>query len=148
MLCIKRRIENLRHENLGLCMVGNTGPRKQEVACHYARLLESLGVFAGSRLAATTGSRLMKEHLPHAKKIIDSIVNAGGGVLFVEDIGVLSHPHSPAGLKVLDSLLAQVHSRATRVVFAFAGYSSDMEKLVKLRPAPKGILPARNCMRS
>ena len=46
----------------------------------YARFLASVGALPGKGFVEITGSALANEGVPGAKKIIDRLVNAGGGV--------------------------------------------------------------------
>jgi Cdc6-like AAA superfamily ATPase len=73
------------------------------------------------------------------KKIIDDILNNGGGVLFIDEAYQLTSGNSYGGGAVLDYLLPEVENLCGRVVFILAGYSKQMESFFAHNPG----LPSR-----
>lgn len=73
------------------------------------------------------------------KKMIDDILNSGGGVLFIDEAYQLTSGNNPGGGAVLDYLLAEVENLRGKVVFVLAGYSKQMESFFAHNPG----LPSR-----
>ena len=87
----------------------------------------------------TTGSRLANDGVGATKKIIEGLVNSGGGTLFIDEAYQLTSSHNPGGGGVLDFLLAEIENQVGKIVFLFAGYSREMEKFFEHNPG----LPSR-----
>lgn len=74
-----------------------------------------------------TGSSLANAGVSGVKKIIDDILNDGGGVLFIDEAYQLTSGNSYGGAAVLDYLLPEVENLNGKIVFVLAGYSKQME---------------------
>ncbi|KAI1108919.1 P-loop containing nucleoside triphosphate hydrolase protein [Nemania sp. NC0429] len=110
---------------------GNPGTGKTTVARIYSSFLDSLDVFgAGKRwiYKTTSGSLLAAEGIHGLKDIISEITDVGVGVLFIDDVHQLLRNNNTVGAAVLD-YLATTMQDFQRVIFVFAGYESDMERL-------------------
>ena len=68
------------------------------------------------------------------KGLVDEILNAGGGVLFIDEAYQLTSGNSPGGGAVLDYLLAEVENLRGKVVFVLAGYNKQMESFFAHNP--------------
>ena len=150
ILYIKERIDKLlakgldmKHENLGLIMIGNPGTGKQTVARLYAKYLESIHVLPGKRLHSVTWSWLMREGASGVRKQLDMVVKSGGGALLIDDAFALVHEDYFNATAVLDFLITQIKTLAGKVIFILAGCETDIKKLLKLRPALERCLPHR-----
>lgn len=73
------------------------------------------------------------------KKIIDGILNDGGGVLFIDEAYQLTSGNNYGGGAVLDYLLPEVENLCGKVVFILAGYNKQMESFFAHNPG----LPSR-----
>ncbi|KAF1739382.1 Stage V sporulation protein K [Beauveria bassiana] len=71
------------------------------------------------------------------QKLLDEALDAGGGVIFIDEAYQLSSGNSPGGLAVLDFLLAEVENLQSKVCFVLAGYNKQMESFFAHNP---GIL--------
>jgi hypothetical protein len=109
------------------------------VARLYAKFLTDVGVIPGSSFKETSGSSLANMGVNGSKKLLDDILNDGGGVLFIDEAYQLTSGHSPGGRAVLDHLLAEVENLTGKVVFVLAGYSRQMEGFFAHNPG----LPSR-----
>lgn len=116
-----------------------TSTGKTTVARHYAKFLTSVNVIPGSEFVETSGSSIANDGVNGAKKLIEQIVKAGGGALFVDEAYQLTGAHNFQGTQVLDFLLAEMENRVEHVVFILAGYSKQMEKFFEHNPG----LPSR-----
>jgi hypothetical protein len=113
------------------------------VARLYAKFLTSVGVISGSEFVETTGSRLASEGVAAAKKHIENLLNAGGGVFFLDEAYQLALGHNYGGTAVLDFLLAEMENQVGKIVFVLAGYNKLMEKFFEHNPGFDSRMPYR-----
>ncbi|EGO56093.1 hypothetical protein NEUTE1DRAFT_146869 [Neurospora tetrasperma FGSC 2508] len=130
---------SLTEERFSCSMLGNPGTGKTTVARLYAEFLTDVGVIPGKHFAETTGAGLAHGGVSGCKKLIDNILNDGGGVLFIDEAYQLTSGNNPGGGSVLDYLLAEVENLRGKVVFVLAGYSKQMESFFAHNPG----LPSR-----
>lgn len=112
---------------------------KTTVARLYAQFLTSIGVIPGVCFKEETGASLANAGVNGCKKIIDDILNDGGGVLFIDEAYQLTSGNSYGGGAVLDYLLPEVENLSGKVVFVLAGYNKQMESFFAHNPG----LPSR-----
>lgn len=112
---------------------------KTTVARIYAQFLTSMGIIPGQKFKETTGAKLANEGVNGCQKMIDDVLNNGGGVIFVDEAYQLSSGNSPGGAAVLDFLLAEVENLRGKIVFVLAGYVKNMEAFFAHNPG----LPSR-----
>ncbi|KAL2074253.1 hypothetical protein VTL71DRAFT_8031 [Oculimacula yallundae] len=145
-LSIKSRVDtsvrqrvSLSKVRFGCSLLGNPGTGKTTVARLYAKFLTSMGVIAGTKFEETTGSALASKGVTGCKKLLDDILNEGGGVVFIDEAYQLTSGNSQGGGAVLDYLLPEVENLTGKVVFVLAGYNKEMETLFSHNPG----LPSR-----
>ena len=92
----------------------------------------------GSTLEETTGSRLANDGVSGCEKLVNNILNNGGGVLFIDEAYQLTEGHS-YGAKVVDYLLGEVDNLRGKLIIIVAGYRSQMERFFGQNPG----LPSR-----
>lgn len=107
---------------------------KTTVARIYGKFLTSVGVIAGSSFNETTGSKLANMGVGGCQKMVEKILEDGGGVVFIDEAYQLSSGNSPGGNAVLDFLLAEVENLTGRIVFILAGYNKQMETFFAHNP--------------
>jgi ATPase family associated with various cellular activities (AAA)/AAA lid domain len=159
----KRQNTSLKDERFNVVLLGNPGTGnifstfmsttmnlyviisigKTTVARHYANFLTSVQVISGDSFVETTGSRLANDGVPGIKKTIEGVVNAGGGVIFVDEAYQLTSQHNAQGNQVLDFMLAEMENRVGTVVFILAGYNKEMEKFFEHNPGLTSRVPYR-----
>lgn len=98
-----------------------------------------MGVVDGTLFEETTGASLSNEGVNGAKKIINDMLNAGGGTFFIDEAYQLTT--SPQGPQVLEYLLAEIENQVGKIVFIFAGYHKEMEKFFEHNPGLKSRVP-------
>lgn len=115
---------------------------KTTVARHYGQFLASAHVVSGSTFAETTGARLANEGVPGIKALLEGILKAGGGTLFIDEAYQLTASHAAsAGRQVLDFLLAEIENLIGKVIFIFAGYNKEMETFFEHNPGLTSRIP-------
>ena len=114
---------------------------KTTVARLYGKILSSLGALPNDFYLETTGSRLANEGVSGAKKQVEEIQKAEGGILFVDEAYQLADQHNYGGKQVLDFLLAEMENNVGQIVFIFAGYNKEMEKFFEHNPGLKSRVP-------
>lgn len=130
---------SLEEERFSCTMLGNPGTGKTTVARLFARFLPSIGIIPGSCFREETGASLANAGVSGCKKIIDDILNDGGGVLFIDEAYQLTSGNSYGGGAVLDYLLPEVENLSGKIVFVLAGYNKQMESFFAHNPG----LPSR-----
>ena len=74
---------------------------------------------------------------------MEGILNAAGGVLFVDEAYQLADGHNYGGKQVLDFLLAEMENNVGKIVFILAGYNKEMEKFFEHNPGIPSRVPYR-----
>ncbi|KAK3315659.1 P-loop containing nucleoside triphosphate hydrolase protein [Apodospora peruviana] len=129
------------NQRFGCSMLGNPGTGKTTVARLYARFLTEVGAIPGNCFKETTGSGLANAGVSGCKKLIEEILNDGGGVLFIDEAYQLTSGNNAGGGAVLDYLLAEVENRTGKIVFVLAGYNKQMESLFSHNPGIPSRFP-------
>jgi Cdc6-like AAA superfamily ATPase len=114
---------------------------KTTVARHYSKFLASVGVIPAAEFVETTGSRLGHEGVQGAEKMLDDVLMAGGGTIFIDEAYQLTNGNNPSGAQVLDFLLAQMEYTVGAIVFIVAGYSKEMETFFEHCPDLQSRIP-------
>ncbi|RYO95128.1 hypothetical protein DL766_006341 [Monosporascus sp. MC13-8B] len=129
----------LASERFSCSLLGNPGTGKTTVARIYAKFLTSVGVIPGSRFEETTGAKLANQGVNGCQKLIEDVLNDGGGVIFIDEAYQLTSGNSYGGGAVLDYLLPEVENLTGKIVFVLAGYNKQMESFFAHNPG----LPSR-----
>jgi hypothetical protein len=102
---------------------------KTTVARLFAQCLASMGVVPGTEFKELTAARLMNGGTRFCEQIIQGVLNAGGGAIFIDEAYQLASAQSPGGRQVLDFLLPEVENHTGKILFILAGYDKEMEDL-------------------
>ena len=153
--CIRQRV-SIKDERFGAALLGNpgTGMRywsigdtglifqgKTTLARIYAKFLASVGVLPGTTVKETTGARLASEGVQACKKLIEEVLNNGGGAIFIDEAYQLTSKSNYGGGQVLDFLLAEVENLTGKIVFILAGYNKQMEGFFAHNPGIPSRFP-------
>lgn len=119
---------------------GNPGTGKTTVLELYAEILKDAGVLKKTAvLHRTTGTKLKIEGIGDLQDLLKKMMDAGGGVLFVDEAYQLDPASDPDGRKILDTIMDEMEARKGELVVVIAGYRKHIEKLIEYNPG----LPSR-----
>jgi Cdc6-like AAA superfamily ATPase len=138
---VVRQAVSLKGERFGAALLGNPGTGKTTVARLYAKFLVEVSALPGGHFVETSGSSLANEGVSACKGHIETILNAGGGVFFIDEAYQLVSGNSPGGKAVLDYLLAEIENLTGKVVFVLAGYHKQMEAFFAHNPGIPSRIP-------
>lgn len=93
-----------------------------------------MGVVAGDVVHETTASKLMNGGVSAYKKLIEELLNGGGGVMFVDEAYHLTSATNAVGRQILDTIMDDVENLTGKAVFILAGYQNEMEGLLSHNP--------------
>lgn len=130
-------------ERFGAALLGNPGTGKTTIARIYATFLCSVGALPGKVFIETTGAKLATGGVQGCKKLLDDLLNRGGGAFFIDEAYQLASGSNFGGGAVLDYLLPEVENLTGKVVFILAGYNTQMEKFFQHNPGLPSRFPRR-----
>ncbi|KAF8957451.1 P-loop containing nucleoside triphosphate hydrolase protein [Flammula alnicola] len=136
-----RQQSSIKQERFNVVLLGNPGTGKTTVARHYAKFLATVKAIPGDKFVETTGARLAQNGPDAARKLIEEVINAGGGAIFIDEAYQLTSGNNPGGPSVLDFLLAEMENNVGTLVFIMAGYNKEMEKFFEHNPGLKSRVP-------
>ncbi|UPX21074.1 uncharacterized protein EKO05_0011278 [Ascochyta rabiei] len=147
-LAIKSKVDTLVRQNVplsgerfGAALLGNPGTGKTTVARLYAQFLGQVGALPGDHFFETSGSTLANGGVSACKAHIDEILEAGGGVFFIDEAYQLVSGNSPGGKAVMDYLLAEIENLTGKMAFVLAGYHKQMEAFFAHNPGIPSRIP-------
>jgi replication-associated recombination protein RarA len=140
---VVRQNVSLKGERFGAALLGNPGTGKTTVARYYSKFLVEVGALPGGHFIESSGSALANDGVSACKAHIDSILQAGGGVFFIDEAYQLVSGNSPGGKAVMDYLLAEIENLTGKVVFVLAGYHKQMEAFFSHNPGIPSRIPIR-----
>jgi flagellar biosynthesis GTPase FlhF len=82
---VVRQNVSLKGERFGAALLGNPGTGKTTIARLYAQFLVKVGAIPGDHFIESSGSALANDGVSACKAHIDTILEAGGGVFFVDE---------------------------------------------------------------
>ncbi|KAJ7773271.1 P-loop containing nucleoside triphosphate hydrolase protein [Mycena metata] len=136
-----RQNASLKDERFNITFLGNPGTGKTTVGRIYAKFLSSVGILPGTEFVETNGSRLSNAGVPGVQKILEDLLKAGGGTVFVDEAYQLTAPQNYKGPEVLDFLLTEMENNVGTAVFIFAGYEKEMETFFEHNPGLASRVP-------
>ncbi|EGP87761.1 uncharacterized protein MYCGRDRAFT_42010 [Zymoseptoria tritici IPO323] len=134
---------SVEKERFGAVLMGNPGTGKTTVARIYAKFLCSIGALPGDVFVESTGAKLASEGVAGCKKMIEDLLDQGGGAFFIDEAYQLASGSNFGGSAVLDFLLPEAENLTGKVVFILAGYNKQMEKFFQHNPGLPSRFPRR-----
>jgi DNA polymerase III delta prime subunit len=125
---------------------GNPGTGKTTICRYYGKFLQQLSILPETSLfKETSGAKLVNEGVNGLKEQLKEISEAGGGIIFIDEAYQLVEDRE--GKKVLDIILPLAESLETadygKIVWVFAGYKKQMEKIFEHNPGLPSSFPHR-----
>ena len=125
--------------NLHMSFCGNPGTGKTEVARILSRLLYEAGVLTEAKLIETDASGLISKYVGEtAKKTLNKINDAMGGVLFIDEAySLMQNTDSGTagyGDEAVAVLLKQMEDKRGQFCVILAGYKTEMDKFISTNP--------------
>jgi hypothetical protein len=122
---------------------GNPGTGKTTIARLVGKFLKQLGVLPEeAAFAETSGSALIHKGVAEMESLVDAAKKKGGGVIFVDETYQLVSDRQ--GKQVLDFILPLAEGldgKYGKLVWVFAGYKTDMDKLFEHNPGIPSRFP-------
>ena len=129
---------------------GNPGTGKTTVARHYSDFLQQLGILPeGAVSLEFTAATLINRGVKYLEEELEKVTEAKGGVIFVDEAYQLAA--DAQGKRVLDFILPfaeSLHGPHGALVWIFAGYQKDMEKLFEHNAGLPSRFPLRAIFKS
>ncbi|MCM1099870.1 MAG: AAA family ATPase [Clostridium sp.] len=120
------------HGTLHLVFKGNAGTGKTTVARLLGKIYKKLGLLQKNVFVETGRKDLVGQYQGHtAKKVLDKIKEAQGGILFIDEAYTLmGGEHDEFGLEAINTLVAELENRRENLMVIVAGYAQEMEKFL------------------
>lgn len=81
-----------------------------------------------------SAAKLISDGMKDWVSLVDSVDQAGGGAIFIDEAYLLEPATSHVGKQIVNHLLTASEDLRHRVVFILAGYKRDMDKLFEYNP--------------
>ncbi len=130
-------------QTLHMIFKGNPGTGKTMMARTIANVLYNMRIIKTNKLIETDRAGLVAGYVGQtAIKIKEVILDALDGVLFIDEAYSLSQGGAnDYGKEAIDMLVKMMDDHRDRLVVILAGYSSDMDNLLKLNAGIKSRFP-------
>lgn len=129
---------------LNMCFLGNPGTGKTTVAKLIGKILSSIHVFNTSApFVETSREKLVGKFVGHTEeKVLETINNAIGGVLFIDEAySLISDDDRDYGAKVIDVLVNQMDIHKHDLCIIFGGYKEEMLEFLKCNSGLDSRIP-------
>ena len=135
----------INKQRLHFAFVGNPGTGKTTVARFTADLLFAMGLIKRNKLVAVAPTDIISVYRGESAQLLqEKIEEASGGVLFIDEAYFLtsktSDPSSPQK-QCLDLLIQVMENRSDELTIIFAGYSNEIEEMMKSNPGIASRVP-------
>ena len=128
-----------------MVFTGNPGTGKTTIAKYIGEIYHSIGVLSSGHVVITERSKLIGEWIGDAEKnTLKAISSASGGVLFIDEAYNLftdSTSNRDYGMRVIETLLTYLGSDDTDMIVILAGYTGEMNRMLKANSGLKSRFP-------
>ena len=139
---VKQRREKGMTEKLlkdHFIFTGNPGTGKTTFARKFGEILNSIGALPTGQLVEVSAKEMIGNHVGDTELNVKSTVDkAMGGVLFIDEAYAFATDDGGGfGMDAINTLLPILENRKGEFVCILAGYSKDMDKLVRMNDGIK-----------
>lgn len=124
-----------------MVFTGNPGTGKTTVAELIGEIYYGMGVLSSGHLVEVDRSKLVGQYIGDTEKnTLNAIKSAAGGVLFIDEAYNLFADDTDTrdyGHRVIETLLTYLSMEQTNMIVVLAGYTIEMENLLKSNPGLK-----------
>ena len=124
-----------------MVFTGNPGTGKTTVAELIGEIYYGMGVLSSGHLVEVDRSKLVGQYIGDTEKnTLNAIKSAAGGVLFIDEAYNLFADDTDKrdyGHRVIETLLTYLSMEQTNMIVVLAGYTIEMENLLKSNPGLK-----------
>ncbi|EPE32899.1 P-loop containing nucleoside triphosphate hydrolase [Glarea lozoyensis ATCC 20868] len=141
---------DLKKHNFNTAFYGNPGTgqssffydipiairRKTTASRLYAKLLTALKVVRDSVRSMRAMEVVRVEGITGTSSLLKRLEENGGGVVFIDDADQMAERENH-----VQNLLGEIENYQGKIVFLFAGYNDEMEKLLGFNPSARDRIP-------
>lgn len=133
---VQKKIGASESPNKNIIFLGNPGTGKTTVARILGKLFREIGALKkGHTEEISSLSKIVAEHVGGTSPLMDSEIDkAMDGVLFIDEAYQLGEKDNPHAKQALETLLPRLENDRDRLSVILAGYSKEMEDLLKINP--------------
>ncbi len=134
-----------RNPPMHMVFTGNPGTGKTTIAKYIGEIYHSIGVLSSGHVVETERTKLVSEWIGGTEiNTKNAIKSASGGVLFIDEAYNLftgGNDTKDFGMRVIETLLTYLSADNTDMIVILAGYTDEMEKMLKANPGMKSRFP-------
>ena len=134
-----------RNPPMHMVFTGNPGTGKTTVAKYIGEIYHSIGILSSGHVVETERTKLVSEWIGGTEiNTKNAIKSASGGVLFIDEAYNLftgANDTKDFGMRVIETLLTYLSAENTDMIVILAGYTDEMEKMLKANPGMKSRFP-------
>jgi len=134
-----------RNPPMHMVFTGNPGTGKTTVAKYIGEIYHSIGILSSGHVVETERTKLVSEWIGGTEiNTKNAIKSASGGVLFIDEAYNLftgGNDTKDFGMRVIETLLTYLSADNTDMIVILAGYTDEMEKMLKANPGMKSRFP-------
>ena len=120
-----------------MCLKGNPGTGKTEIARLLAQILKEEGVLSSGKFDEAGRADLVGQFVGHtAPKVRKKFKEAMGGVLFIDEAYSLDDGNSKGsfGDEAINTIVQEMDNRREDIIVIFAGYPDEMKNFIDRNP--------------
>ena len=126
------RLNRINSPVLNICLKGNPGTGKSELAKLYGRLYYELGVLPQGHVVTVSAADLVSQNVGGTASLVSRWVQeAQGGVLFIDEAYALTANDSSHGREAVDQLVNDMTAYMGQFAVIIAGYERSMNRFLQ-----------------
>lgn len=134
---VKLNKERGQMPSLHMCFTGNPGTGKTSIARVIGKIFEEENILSGSGdFVEIHGRDLVAKYVGWtAQKVHDTVENAIGGVLFIDEAySLVSNSRGSFEDEAIATLIKEMEDHRNEICIILAGYTEEMKNLIQLNP--------------